>query len=492
MKNFIRVIVSLITIITIIMAVAGCVKHNQPTAKNTDTDSTESTDVSETAVFGSENIVTLKNPNAVVEVKEDYTDASGDTVHAAPPPTTTNPEKVDIKTLPETTPKPHTHKYSVVDTKTSTQNGNKVTVTTYKCSCGHTYEDKKSEPIIENHTHSYTSKVTKTATCSADGEKTYTCKCGSSYIEKIPATGHNFNNSVITKKATCTANGVKTFSCKCGASYTEGIPATGHSYDNGKITVQPTCGNTGVRTYTCKNCGDTYKQGINSTGDHKYTSKITKNATCNADGEKTYTCSGCGKSYTEKIAATGNHTYNSGKVTTQPTCEKTGVKTFTCSTCGKTRTESVPATGHSWKTKTTHHDAVMGTRNKTVKYYYQENWIVINDRQYNTDYIRKTGLPQRTLLAKVRMPMVNGEPDTSQKEILYKWEEQYNGKRYCEWDHPLAFLEWVGAKYDVAIGSSYYDIVDYIVEEVVGTEQYVVKPAYDETITTCERCNAHK
>lgn len=488
MKNSIRVIVSLMIIITIVMAVSGCAKHNQTTNKNTV--SAETADIPETIVSDNEEIVTSEDPNAVVEVKEDYTDASGDTVHAAPPTTATNPKKIDIKTLPETTPKPHTHSYTVTDTKTSTQNGNKVTVTTYKCSCGHTYEDKKSEPIIENHTHSYTSKVTKAATCSADGVKTYTCNCGASYTEKIPATGHTYT-SAVTKKATCTANGVKTFSCKCGASYTEGIPATGHAYDNGKITVQPTCGNTGVKTYTCKNCGDTYKQGINSTGDHKYTSKITKNATCSTDGVKTYTCSGCGKSYTEKIAATGNHSYNSGKVTTQPTCEKTGVKTFTCSTCGKTRTESVPATGHSWKTKTVHHDAVMGTRNKTVKYYYQEQWIVINNYEHDKAYAN-AGIQKKTLLAKVRMPMVNGEPDTSQKEILYKWEEQYNGKRYCEWDHPLAFLEWVGDKYDIAIGSSYYDYVDSIVDEVVGTEQYVVKPAYDETITTCEHCGAHK
>lgn len=47
-----------------------------------------------------------------------------------------------------------------------------------------------------NHTHNYVETVTKEPTCTGAGEKTYACNCGDSYIETMPATGHNYVNGV--------------------------------------------------------------------------------------------------------------------------------------------------------------------------------------------------------------------------------------------------------------------------------------------------------
>lgn len=44
------------------------------------------------------------------------------------------------------------------------------------------------------HEHVYVETITKQPTCTEEGEKTFTCECGDSYTEKIPATGHNYED----------------------------------------------------------------------------------------------------------------------------------------------------------------------------------------------------------------------------------------------------------------------------------------------------------
>lgn len=51
-------------------------------------------------------------------------------------------------------------------------------------------DDKKEQQ--STHTHSYTSSVTKNPTCTEEGVRTYTCSCGNSYVESIPAAGHQW------------------------------------------------------------------------------------------------------------------------------------------------------------------------------------------------------------------------------------------------------------------------------------------------------------
>ena len=77
------------------------------------------------------------------------------------------------------------------------------------------------------HQHSYTSAVTASATCTQSGMLTYTCDCGHSYTEIIPATGHQYTQTVTPP--TCTEDGYTTYLCTCGDSYTAvPTPALGH------------------------------------------------------------------------------------------------------------------------------------------------------------------------------------------------------------------------------------------------------------------------
>ena len=82
-----------------------------------------------------------------------------------------------------------------------------------------------------------TATVTKAPTCTEPGVMTYTCDCGDFYTEEIPATGHEYKETLTSP--TCEAGGYTTFKCvNCGYSYTrDHVAALGHSYANGTCTV---------------------------------------------------------------------------------------------------------------------------------------------------------------------------------------------------------------------------------------------------------------
>lgn len=78
---------------------------------------------------------------------------------------------------------------------------------------GHVY--KANNPV---HTCSYSSYVSKNPTCTTTGIKTFTCSCGNTYTEEIPATGHNFVNTVVAP--TSTQKGYTLHTCSvCSYSY---------------------------------------------------------------------------------------------------------------------------------------------------------------------------------------------------------------------------------------------------------------------------------
>ena len=231
--------------------------------------------------------------------------------------------------------------------------------------------------------HYLTRKITKKATCTEDGVITYTCtKCNESYTEKIPATGHKYNDVVTeascdkggytlhtcancgdtykddftaptghkytkttVKQASCEIDGVSVYTCDtCGDSYSEVIKAKGHIYAS-EVTKKANCTDDGVITYTCAICGDKYTEVIKAKG-HNYSAEVTKKANCTDDGVITYTCANCGDKYTEVIKAKG-HNY-SAEVTKKATCDTDGVKTFTCADCGDVYTENLEALGHTY------------------------------------------------------------------------------------------------------------------------------------------------
>lgn len=234
--------------------------------------------------------------------------------------------------------------------------------------------------------HYLTRKITKKATCTEDGVITYTCtECNESYTEKIPATGHKYNDVVTeascdkggytlhtcancgdsykdnfiaptghkytkttVKQASCETDGVNVYTCDtCGDSYSEVIKAKGHVYAS-KVTKKANCTDDGVITYTCANCGDKYTEVIKAKG-HNYSAEVTKKATCDTDGVKTFTCADCGDVYTEKLEALG-HTYGISEVV-KPTCDNDGYTKFTCSVCGDSYSKVINATGHKYNDK---------------------------------------------------------------------------------------------------------------------------------------------
>lgn len=234
--------------------------------------------------------------------------------------------------------------------------------------------------------HDYDSKITTKASCTEDGVLTYICtKCNESYTEKIPATGHKYNDVVTeascdkggytlhtcancgdsykdnfiaptghkytkttVKQASCETDGVNVYTCDtCGDSYSEVIKAKGHVYAS-EVTKKANCTDDGVITYTCANCGDKYTEVIKAKG-HNYSAEVTKKATCDTDGVKTFTCADCGDVYTEKLEALG-HTYGISEVV-KPTCDNDGYTKFTCSVCGDSYSKVINATGHKYNDK---------------------------------------------------------------------------------------------------------------------------------------------
>lgn len=231
--------------------------------------------------------------------------------------------------------------------------------------------------------HYLTRKITKKATCTEDGVITYTCtECNESYTEKIPATGHKYNDVVTeascdkggytlhtcancgdtykddftaptghkytkttVKQPSCDTDGVSVYTCDtCGDSYSEVIKAKGHIYAS-EVTKKANCTDDGVITYTCAICGDKYTEVIKAKG-HNYSAEVIKKANCTDDEVITYTCANCGDKYTEVIKAKG-HNY-SAEVTKKATCDTDGVKTFTCADCGDVYTEKLEALGHTY------------------------------------------------------------------------------------------------------------------------------------------------
>lgn len=186
------------------------------------------------------------------------------------------------------------------------------------------------------------------------------------------------------------------------------------------------------------------------------------------------------------------HSYTS-KVTKEPTCTATGTRTYTCS-CGDKYTESIPAKGHNWKTETIHHDAVIGTRDKTECWLTQTYivWIALTQKGIDAGLGSKEYPNYHKVIAaiyhvKIDAPYAWDTIDYSTAEWLYLYSDETNSVVDAARDYGGDFLKkgYGDGTYNNTVDYEY----DYI---VVGTETYVITPAYDETVTTCTVCGAHK
>lgn len=243
----------------------------------------------------------------------------------------------------------HQHK-EVRNAKKATCTEDGYTGDTYCKDCGAKLE---SGTVINKLGHTWDNGViTKEATETEEGIKTYTCKtCGETKTEKIPVASHHWDQGTITKKATCTENGEKTYHCTdegCDKTWIETIPATGHQHTELRDKKTATCGEDGYSgDLYCKDCGQLISKGavVKATGHSWNSGKVTEAATCKKEGTKTYTCSICGDTKTEAIPKK-DHTWDEGKVTKKATCTEDGLKVYTCRVCAETKEEVLKATGH--------------------------------------------------------------------------------------------------------------------------------------------------
>ena len=213
----------------------------------------------------------------------------------------------------------------------------------------------KAQEEIPAKGHSWNEgEITTSPTCENAGVKTYTCTvCNETKTETIAATGHT-SVEVSEKPATCTEPGhtAGTKCSVCGATLSgmEKIPETGHQWDEGKVTTAPTCENAGVKTYTCTVCNETKTEAIAATG-HTPVEVAEQPATCTEPGHTAGTkCSVCGATLSgmEEIPAKGHTEVIDPAV--EPTCTEPGkTEGKHCSVCNEVLVAQtvIPAKGHT-------------------------------------------------------------------------------------------------------------------------------------------------
>lgn len=193
-----------------------------------------------------------------------------------------------------------------------------------------------------NTTSSITAKATDSATANTtDSVTANTTNSATASTPDAKNTITHYYVNVITKQPTCTETGIRTYTCTaCGDSYIEFIPAAGH--DTGAWHEQPaTTTHTGLKVKACTKCGAVLESIViptlldnssTTTHIHKYVIAETKQSTCTETGIRAYTCSVCGYSYTEIIPAIW---HDDGEWHLQPaTTTYTGLKVRACTKCG--------------------------------------------------------------------------------------------------------------------------------------------------------------
>lgn len=137
---------------------------------------------------------------------------------------------------------------------------------------------EQTETLTEQEeTHSLIKTERVEATCAKEGNTEYwTCTdCGKIFLDEAATieaanetdlilpklTEHIWNAGVITKNASCEEEGILTYTCNiCGTQKTEKLPATGHNYQN-KITPATTK-KQGKIINQCLTCGKVMEQTV--------------------------------------------------------------------------------------------------------------------------------------------------------------------------------------------------------------------------------------
>ena len=203
--------------------------------------------------------------------------------------------------------------------------------------------------------HSETELEAVAPTCTEDGKTagTVCSRCNTVLVaqEVVPATGHDYAET-INKEPTCTEAGNKTVVCNnCGETHNEEIAPKEHAYES--TVTSPTCTEEGYTTHVCKDCGDKLINFyVKPLGHERDEGTVLKAPTCTEAGEIEYGCTreGCDHTEREALEAKG-HSYED--VVTAPTCTEEGYTTHTCKDCGHSyKNTPVAATGHNKSTPT--------------------------------------------------------------------------------------------------------------------------------------------
>ena len=260
-------------------------------------------------------------------------------------------EKNDITTIPV---KEHRYGSWIIDADaTCIDTGSK----SRKCNiCGNV----DTEVIAANgHKWETAYRVDKKSTCTEKGSKSIHCQNCSERkdVITIPVEDHSYGSWKTDTKATCTVEGKKHKTCNsCGDVVTEKIPATGHKWDEEyTIDKAATCMAAGSKSVHCNVCNEVKSVTAIAMLAHNYSSwKTESKATCTKDGIRYQVCSGCDAKVTETIPATG-HKIVIDKARAA-TCAKAGVtKGKHCSVCEKVlkKQKAIPKLAHKYNTKTT-------------------------------------------------------------------------------------------------------------------------------------------
>lgn len=209
-----------------------------------------------------------------------------------------NCDEAESESIPKLDEQHHHGYVATIVSPTCTDGG----YTLFTCECGDSYKEDYTDALG----HSYMKKVTE-ATCTTGGYTTYTCSaCGDTYDgDAVEATGHTYGAWVTLLAAGCETDGKEQRICDvCGHKETQVIPATGHDYT--ETVIEATCTKAGSVTKTCENCGDTETATTEALGHTWSDWMVTKEPTKESAGEQKRTCGTCGAFETEEIPAIGN------------------------------------------------------------------------------------------------------------------------------------------------------------------------------------------
>lgn len=199
--------------------------------------------------------------------------------------------------------------------------------------------------------------ITKEPGCVDAGETTYTCLNNSSHkkTETIPpATGHTPIVDEKTKiEPRCTTDGKEadTVCSVCGEVLEAGtvIPATGHAWSEWTTVKSTSCAEAGKEQRVCSNDQSHVEERVIPQLAHTYGEAVTVEPGCETDGYDKHVCTVCGYEKRDNIVKGHPHQIADPKIEKAPTCTTEGIQTGTCSLCGEKEVrQSIPAINHDW------------------------------------------------------------------------------------------------------------------------------------------------